>query len=103
MGIDLSLARSFNGQEDHVFEFVDHCRLNSVRLRRGHASKRLQRQHHVAELMDGVIDVFANFQMPFATASELVVERMRQICQFGLGYEVVSNSAQMLDRPVIEE
>ena len=77
VGIDLAFAGSFDGQENHVFEFVDHRRLHSVRLRRRHAAERLQRQHHVAELVHGVVDVLADFEVALAAASELVVEGMR--------------------------
>src|SRR5262249_44897443 len=28
--VDFAFARSFNRQEDHVFEFVDYCRLRAV-------------------------------------------------------------------------
>ena len=43
VSIDLAFTRSFNRQENHVLKFVDHRRLHSVRLRRRHASERLER------------------------------------------------------------
>ena len=73
------------GQEDHVLELVDHGRLHAIRLRRRHAAERLQRQHHVAELVHGVVDVLADFEVTFTAARELVVERMRHLGQFVCG------------------
>ena len=91
------------GQEDHVLEFVDHRRLHSVRLRRWHAAERLQRQHHVAEMMDGVVHVLADLEMALAAARELVVERMRHLGQLVLRHQVVRDAAEMLDGAVIED
>ena len=82
VGVDLALARGFDGQENHVLEFVDDRRLDAVGLRGRHASERLQRQHHVAQFVHGVIDVLADFEMSLSTARELVVERMRHLGQF---------------------
>ena len=85
VSVHFAFAGGFDGQEDHVFEFVDHRRLHSVRLRRGHAAKRLQCQHHVAELVDGVVNVLADFEVAFAAACELVVKRVRQVGEVLLG------------------
>jgi hypothetical protein len=71
-------------------------RLHAVRLRRRHAAEGLQRQHHVAELVHGVVNVLAHFEVPFAAARELVVEGMRHLGQFGLRHQVVRNAAQFL-------
>ena len=103
VSVDFAFARSLDRQEDHVLEFVDDRRLHSVGLRRRHAAERLQRQHHVAQLVHGVVDVLADFEVSFAAARELVVEGMRQLGQFGLRHQVVRDSAQMLDGAVIEE
>ena len=54
-------------------------------------------------LMHRVVHVLADFQMAFAAARELVVERMRQFGQFGLRHQVMRDAAQILDRAVIEE
>ena len=100
--VDLAFAGCLDGKEDHVLEFVDHGRLHSVGLRRRHASERFQRQHHVAEFVDGVIHVLAYFEVPLAAARKLVIERMRQFCQFGLWREVMGNTAKVLDRAMVE-
>ena len=84
VSIDFSFARSFNGQENHVFKLVDHRRLHSVGLRRRHASERLERQHHVAQFVNRVVHILADFQVSLAAARELVIKRMRQVSQFGL-------------------
>ena len=47
--VDLSLARSFNRQKNHLPKTVDHGRLHAIGLRRRHTAERLQRQHHVAQ------------------------------------------------------
>ena len=78
MGVDLSFARGFDRQENHVLEFVDDGGLDSIGLRRRHAPERFQRQHHVAPLMYRVVDVLAYLKVPFTTARELVVEGMRE-------------------------
>ena len=101
--IDLAFAGSLDGQEDHVLEFVDHRRLHPIGLRRRHAAEWLQRQHHVAELVHGVVDVLADFEVPFAAARELVVEGMRQFGQFRLRHQVMRDAAQILRCAVVEE
>src|ERR1700730_13285665 len=74
--VDLPFAGGFDGKENHVLEFVDYGRLYTVRLRRRHAAKRLQRENHVAEAVDCVVHVLANFEMTFTATPELVVGRM---------------------------
>src|SRR5580704_15509919 len=71
VGIDFALARSLDWQEDHVFKFVDYPRLHTVRLRGRHAAKGLERQHHVAEMVHGVVDVLAYFHLAVAAARQL--------------------------------
>src|ERR1700740_323026 len=71
VGVDFCFARSLDGQEDHVFKFVDYRRLHSVRLRRRHAPEWFQRQHHMAKLVNGVIHVLAYFKMSLSPASKL--------------------------------
>src|SRR5580692_1593592 len=103
VSVDLTFARSFDGQENHFFEFVDDGGLYAVRLRRRHAAERFERQHHVAKAVHGVVNVFADFEVTFPAASELVIERMGHLSQVCLRDEVVSDAAHVLDRPVIEE
>src|ERR1700722_16021438 len=57
----------------------------------------------MAELVDGVINILAHFEVSLASSCELVVERMRQIGEFILWYQVVGNATHLLDRAVIEE
>ena len=78
MSVDLAFAGSLDRQEDHVFEFVDHARLDSIGLCRGHATERLQRQDHVTEMVHGVVDVLAHFHVALAVTSQLMVEGMRK-------------------------
>ena len=98
VSVDFAFAGGLDRQEDHVLELVDHRRLHAVGLRRRHAAERLQRQHHVAELVHGVVDVLADFEVAFAAARELVVEGMRQLGQLGLRNQVVRDAAQVLRR-----
>ena len=93
VGVDLSFAGGFDRKKNHVLEAVDDRRLDSVGLRRGHAAKGLQCEHHVTESMDRVVDVLADFEMSLAAARELVVERMRQPSQFLLRNQLVRDSA----------
>ena len=48
---------------------VDDRRLRAVRLRGRHAAERLQRQHHVRQIVDRVVDVLADFEVAFAAAA----------------------------------
>src|SRR5215467_3516610 len=68
VSIDFAFARSLDGQENHVLELVYDRGLHAVRLRRRHAAERLQSQYHVAELVNGVINVLSDFQVPLAAA-----------------------------------
>jgi len=49
----------------------------------------------VAQVIDGVVDILAHFEMTFAAAGQLVIERIRQPCQFGLRNQVVSDAASL--------
>src|SRR6185503_16757515 len=84
-------------------ELVDYRRLHSVRLRRRHATERLERQHHVAELVDRVVDVLADFEVSLAATCELVIERMRHSREFILRGETVRDPSEFVGRAVIEE
>ena len=101
--VDLALAGGFDGQENHVFEFIDDGGLHSVGLRRRHAAERLQRQHHMAELVNRVVNVLADFEVSLTAASVLVVEGMSHFRQFRLRYQLVRDASQVPDRAVIEE
>ncbi len=90
------------GQEDHVLKFVDHRRLHSIGLRRRHAAKRLQRQHHVAELVHGVVNVLAYFKVSLAASGELVVERVSHFGQLCLRHQVMRDATHVLDGAVVE-
>src|SRR5580693_9206059 len=57
----------------------------------------------MAQLVDGVINVLSNLQVALSSSCELVVERMRQIREFILRYQVVGNATHLLDRTVIKE
>ena len=95
MGVDLALARSFNRQKDHLRKAIDHGRLHAVGLRGGHAAEGLERQHHVAESIGGVVDIFADFEMAFTTARLGVIERMRQARQLALREQAGRDAAQV--------
>src|SRR5262245_27092357 len=56
----------------------------------------------MAEVMNGVVDVLADFQMSFTTARELVVEGMRHLGEFLLIDQVMRDAAEVLHRAVIE-
>src|SRR5580704_2087559 len=101
--VDFALTRSLDRQEDHVLEFVDYSRLHSVRLRRRHAPEGFQRQYHVAELVNGVIHILADFEMSLTATSKLVIERMRHVGQFRLWHESVTNSTKLLNGAMVEE
>ena len=74
VGVDLALAGGLDRQEDHVLELVDHGRLHAVGLRGGHAAERLQRQHHVAQVLVRVVDVLGDFEVALAAAGARVVD-----------------------------
>src|SRR5215470_5761769 len=57
----------------------------------------------MAALVDGVINVLSNLQMSLASAGELVIEGMRQLGQLRLWHKSVSNPAEMIDGPIVEE
>src|SRR6202041_3603915 len=57
----------------------------------------------MTQLVDGVINVLSHLEVPFSSSCELVVERMRQIREFILWYQMVGNATHLLDRTVIEE
>ena len=100
--VDLALSGRFDGQENHVPELIDDRRLHAVGLGRRHAAERLQGQHHVAQVMDRVVDVLAHLEMPFPAARKLVVEGMSQLRQLGLRRQRVGDAAQMPDDAVVE-
>jgi hypothetical protein len=102
VGVDLAFAGGFDGKENHVFEFVDDGRLHAIRLRRRHASEGLERQHHVAEMMDRVVNILSDLEMAFPAARELVVERMRHFGQLCLRHQVMREAAEIFYRAVIE-
>ena len=101
MGIDLTLTRGFNWKEDHVFESICHSRLRAIGLRRRHATEGLERQHHVAEFVLGVVDVLAHFKMPLAAARKLVVERHGEIGHLLLIDQVMRDVSQGLDHAMV--
>ena len=57
----------------------------------------------MAEFVDGVIDVLANLEVPFAAARELVIERVRHLRQLGLRNKFVGDPAQVPDGAMVEE
>src|SRR5215469_10298162 len=57
----------------------------------------------MAELVHRVVDVLAHLQMSFAAAGELVIERMRQFRELGLWCKMMSDTAHVLGRTVVEE
>ncbi len=99
--VDLAFARRFDRQEDHVLVVRHHRRLRAVRLRRGHAAERLQRQHHVRQFFVGVVNVLRDFQVTFAAARARVVVRMSQPLQFVLVNETMTGAAECVDDAVI--
>ena len=101
VSVDLAFARGLDGQEDHLFEVIGHSGLHAVRLRRRHAAEGLQRQHHVAELVLGVVNVLADFEVSFAAARELVVEGVGHIGHFFLVHQFVGDIAQSVNHPLI--
>ncbi len=78
MRVHFALARCFDGKEDHVLELAHNPRLHAIGLRRWHAAERLQRQHHVAEMINRVVDVLADFHVTFSAAARAGVEGMRE-------------------------
>src|SRR5438105_1781382 len=103
MCVDLAFTGSLNRQEDHIFEFIYHGGLNAIRLRRRHATERLQRQDHVAEAMNRVVDILADLEMALSASRKLVVERMRHLGQFGLWNQMMGDASKMLDRAMVKE
>ncbi len=57
----------------------------------------------MAEFVDRVVNVLADFKVTLTAASELVVEGVRQFGKFGLRNQLVGDPAQILDGAVIEE
>ena len=102
MGIDFALAGGLDGQEDHVLKFIDDSRLDAIRLRRRHAAERLERQHHVAKMIDGVVDVLAYFHITFAATSQLMVKGVSQAGEFFLRNQMVRGATQVPDGAVVK-
>src|SRR6202007_3309230 len=48
-------------------------------------------------------NVLADFEVAFTTASELVVEGIREFRQFSLRHEMMGDPAQVLGRAMVEE
>ena len=94
MGVDFALARGFNRQKDHLRKAIDHGRLHAIGLRGGHAAERLERQHHVAESVRGVVDVLGHLEMPLSAARQGVIERVGQTRQLALREKARRDSAQ---------
>ena len=93
MRVYFTLARGLDREEYHVTKPVNHRRLDPVRLRRWHATERFQRQHHVAQVINGVIDVLPDFHVAFPAACELMIEGVRKARQLFLWNQVVRDTA----------
>ncbi len=101
VGVDFALARSLDGQENHVLVVGHHRRLRAVGLCGRHAPEGLQRQHHVAQLAVRVVNVLRHFQVSFAAARARVVVGMADALQLVLVHQPVRRAAQRVDDAVI--
>src|SRR5690349_8735489 len=56
----------------------------------------------MAEMMDCVVHILPNFEVPLSAARELVVKRMSHLSQFFLRNQVVGDASKMLDGAMVE-
>ena len=68
----------------------------------GMQPKRFERQHHVAKMIHGVVDILSHFHVTFAAARQLVVEGMSQPGELFLRNQVMRRVPHVPDGPMIE-